>query len=129
MSVKVDLERLNEELDRFGPAPYVLTVSDSGRPHAVSVVVEWDGDRLVLGAGRTTAANATERPDVTLLWPPYEPGGYSLLVDGTASVTPASGDDPATVAVKPEKATLHRSPPGADRSGHGSDCVRLDGTS
>ena len=125
MSVKVDLDRLHEETTRFGPSPYVLTVSDDGRPHAVAVVVEWDGDQLVLGAGRSTAANATDRPGVTLLWPPYELGGYSLLVDGSATVTPADGEEPARIAVQPEKAILHRSPPGIDRSGHGSDCVRL----
>ena len=121
MSVSVDLDRLREEVGRFGSSPYVLTVSDDGRPHAVSVIVEWSGEDLVLGAGRRTAANAEERPAVSLLWSPYEPGGYSLIVDGAATVDTSA--EPARVTVRPEKAILHRSQPGASQSGCGSDCV------
>ena len=36
-------------------------------------------------------ANAAERSDaVTLLWPPFEPGGYSLIVDGTGRPWPTA---------------------------------------
>jgi hypothetical protein len=116
VSIGVELERLRDEVERFGPAPYLLTVSDDGRPHATAVTVRWDGDTLVAGVGRRSAANAVERPDVSLLWPPVEGGGFSLIVDGRATV---SGEE---VAVTAEHAILHRQ----RADGPGSDCVRLD---
>jgi hypothetical protein len=120
MSVKVELGRLREELDGFGPAAYLLTVTGDGRPHAVAVAPGWDGDDLVVDTGTGSAGNAGERPRVTLLWPPREPGGYSLIVDGVATVTP--GDVAGRVALQPTSAVLHR--PAPDRPGD-SDCVRL----
>jgi hypothetical protein len=116
VSISVELDRLREEVERFGLAPYLLTVSDDGRPHATSVGVRWDGDRLVAGVGRRSAANALERPDVSLLWPPFEGGGFSLIVDGHGDV---SGEE---VTVTVERAILHRQ----RADGPGSDCVRLD---
>lgn len=115
MSVGVELDRLHEEVARFGATPYLLTVSDEGRPHATSVSVSWDGDVLVAGVGRRSASNVSARPDVSLLWAPVEDGGFSLIVDGAASV------DGETVAVRPARAVLHR-----QAAGGGSDCVRLD---
>jgi hypothetical protein len=116
MSVSVQLDQLREEVARFGPAPYLLTVSDDGRPHATSVGIEWAGDALVASVGKRSAANATDRPDVSLLWAPIEPGGFSLIVDGRAT---ADGD---RVTVAPDRAVLHRQ----RADGPGSDCVRLD---
>jgi hypothetical protein len=63
-----------------------------------------------------------------LLWPPREPGGYSLIVDGRAEVTDAddSDDGTARLLVVPTRALLHRN---ADPSTPGSatgclhDCV------
>lgn len=102
MSVGVELAQLAEQVERFGTTPYLITVGADGRPHAVSVHMGWDGDRLTLRAGRSTVANAGERPAVTLLWSPVDGGGFSLIVDGTAEVT---GD---RVLIAPTGAVLHR---------------------
>ena len=103
MSVRVELAGLAEEVSRFGATPYLVTVGADSRPHAVSVHVGWDGDRLVLRAGKTTVANAAARPDVMLLWSPAAGGGFSLIVDGTAEVDGSDG-----VAITPTAAVLHR---------------------
>src|SRR4051794_38182527 len=116
MSVKVELDRLREELDGFGRQAYLLTVTGDGRPHAVAVAPAWEGDDLVVETGTGSAANAGERPRVTLLWPPQDAGGYSLIVDGSAR------SDGIRVSVSPSSAVLHR--PAPDRPGD-SDCVRL----
>jgi hypothetical protein len=106
MSIPVALEKLRAEAERFGPTPYLLTVSEDGRPHSVSVAIAWDGDAFVAKAGRRTLANAGARPLVSLLWTPIERGGYSLIVDGDGAVT-GSGDD-ARVVVRPTRGVLHR---------------------
>jgi hypothetical protein len=120
VSVAVSLERLREEIEVFGNSAYALTTGAEGRPHAVLATVGWSGERLELPAGGRTAANAGERPCVSLLWPPAEAGGYSLIVDGNAEV--ADG----RLLVEPTKAVLHRpSAPGSGpaANGCGSDCV------
>ncbi len=117
MSVAVSLDRLREEVARFGDNPYLLTVTADGRPHAVAVGISWHGDALEAGAGTRTVANVTERPAVTLLWPALEPGGYSLIVDGEATAAGAGSGD--RLSVQPAKAVLHR----RRQDGPGSDCV------
>ena len=116
MSVGVELQKLHEEVARFGPSPYLLTVSDDGRPHATAVTIGWAGDALVAGVGRRSAANATARPEVSLLWAPVDAEGFSLIVDGAAEV------EGERVVVRPGAAVLHRQ----RADGPGSDCVRLD---
>ena len=120
MSVPVALERLREEVTRYGEHPFILTVSNDGRPHAVSATMAWDGDDLIGGCGRSTAANAGARPEISLLWPPVEPGGYSLIVDGTAKV------DDQQIRLRPGRAVLHRSAPSPDPlKSCSSDCVTI----
>jgi hypothetical protein len=120
VSVPVALDRLREEVARYGVHPFILTVSDSGRPHAVAATMAWDGDELIGGCGRSTAAFAGARPDISLLWPPLEPDGYSLIVDGTAKV------EDQQVRVRPERAVLHRSAPSPDPlKSCSSDCVPI----
>ena len=58
--------------------------------------------------GRHTQANVVTNPVVTLAFPPADASGFSLLVDGTATV------DGSTVTIAPTKAILHRPAPGAD---------------
>ena len=119
MSVKVELGELASTVERYGFA-YLVTVGDAGRAHvlAVSPVVEGDG-LVVDGVGGHTEANVAARPHVTLVWPPVEPGGYSLLVDGSATA------DGSTVTVVPAKAVLHRPAAGPDGRRTGSDCVAV----
>jgi len=116
MSVKVDLAELAEHLQHYGFA-YLLTVGDDQRPHAVAVRPTFEGRVLELrGLGRGSRSNVEARPDVTVLWPPFEHGGYSLIVDGQATLTEAGA------SVTPGHAILHR--PADDGTGH--DCVPLD---
>lgn len=123
MSVKVDLDELAGKLADF-PLAYLITVSDDHRAHTVAVDPVLADGVLVIGAiGGTTGRNAAAHPDVTLLWPPREPGGYSLIVDGRGEV---AGDG---LRVVPTRAVLHRkagpdSPAASPNCLH--DCVPLE---
>jgi hypothetical protein len=117
VSVAVGLEKLREAVDGYGLTPYLLTVSRDGRPHAVALPIAWDGDRLIGPAGRTTTANVSANPAVTLLWPPNAADGYTLIVDGAGAI------DGEQVRVEPVKALLHRPAPGASVNACGHDCV------
>ncbi len=102
MSIAVPLPELPDQVGRFGPRGFLVTVSDDGRAHPASVVVTvGDDGTLRMGAGRRTSANVTARPTVTLLWAgPLD--GLALLVDGTGTV---DGD---AVVVTPTWAVLHQ---------------------
>lgn len=120
MSIVVDLSRLGDEV-RCRPFCYILTVSDDGRPHAVAVSPELSGRHLEAEAGSRTRANASARPDVSLVFPPPQIDGYSLIIDGTARV------DGSSVSVTPLRAVLHRPAPsrGPADARCTSDCVEL----
>ena len=102
MSVKVDLDQLADALADF-TFGYLITVGDDYHAHTVAVVpVLADGVLHVGEIGNTTRTNAIKHDGVTLVWPPREPGGYTLIVDGVATVA----DDALTV--EPSGAVLHR---------------------
>jgi hypothetical protein len=125
MSIPVDVADLARALEDFG-AGYLLSTSANGRVKAVTVEPEvTDGVLVVTGPGRGSTANIAANPTVTLLFPPREPGGFTLLVDGTAEVA----DEVAHVT--PETAVLHRpaahsdGPAAPDGCGH--DCKPVGG--
>ncbi len=118
MSVPIEIDSLRAEVAGEGASAFLVTVGEAQAPHVVSVLVSWEGDRLVVGSGRSTARNVASRPAVTLLWPASEDDGLSLLVDGEAEVR---GEQ---VLIRPTFAIRHRSvtdPDGARRS----DCAEL----
>jgi Pyridoxamine 5'-phosphate oxidase len=122
VSVRVELDEVREQVSACRSCAYLLTVTDDGRPHAVSLQVRWEGDELVGGAGRRTAANAERSPEVSLLWPLSGREGYALIVDGRAEVR-VDGDE-SRVAVKPNGAVLHKTP---EAEGEGPGCVPVLG--
>src|SRR3954453_17105660 len=110
MSIPVDLAALAERVDECGTVAYLVSVGDDALPHVVSVRVDWDGDVLVVGAGRRTSANVAQHPTVTLLWPDRPGTHYSLIVDGTAESRDHGGE--AALGITPSAAVLHRTPEG-----------------
>jgi hypothetical protein len=121
VSIEVAAEELAKTVEGFAFA-YLLTLGDRPRPHvgAVNTTVA-NGIVRVQPVGRTARRDVTEHDAVTLLWPPGDPGGYSLIVDGTATVV---GD---RVDVVPQRAVLHRPAPSSpDTDGSCSaDCVEV----
>ena len=120
MSVAVSLHELHERIEACGPQAFLVTVSEVGDAHVVSVVVRRDGGALTFDAGRTSRANLAARPTATLLWPSrsFDNGEYSLIVDGDAVVA----DDGDVVVVHPAAAVLHRI---AGSTGGGPSCIRV----
>ena len=101
MSIVVDLERLGETLAGY-PFGYLLTTSGEA-VKAVTIsaqVVDGQVD-IPVGSGGS-ADNLAANPKATLLFPPTEPRGYSLIVDGTASATDRG------FRLSPATAVLHR---------------------
>jgi hypothetical protein len=125
MSIPVALERLHAETARCGPSAYLLTVAADGRPHAVATAVSWKDSVLVAKVGNRSAANLSARPLVSLLWPPAEAGGYSLIVDATA-VLEGTGEE-QRARITPTRGVLHRPASGAPVSDSActADCVPL----
>lgn len=123
MSIPVDVRDLRTALDDFGSG-YLLTTAD-GRVKVVTVdPVHDDAGVSIATPGRGTLANVAGNPAVTLVFPPREPRGYTLLVDGTAT---CRGED---VLVEPASAVLHRPASHADGplppDGCGHDCAPVE---
>ena len=123
----VDVAELGAHVADRGTLAYVLTVSDDGGPHAVSVRVAADRGRLECGAGNRTAANAAARPLVSLLWPARDDDDYALIVDGDAQVQTVDGQK--RLVVTATRAVLHRTVPAEAGAGPVNDCVPVDATS
>ena len=126
MSIPVELAKLREAMTSLVRAPYLLTVGDDGRAHCVATPCRWHGDELELEAGNRTLANAAARPSVSLLWPPNDADGYSLIVDAEVTSEAGSGSGDNVVRVRPSRAVLHRPAAGAPPTdGCDADCVPL----
>ncbi|WP_110206535.1 pyridoxamine 5'-phosphate oxidase [Nocardioides daejeonensis] len=121
MSIPVAPADLRAACADFGSAYLLSTSSPRVKVVTVDPEVAEDGSVRVVGPGRGTLANLAVNAAVTLVFPPHEHHGYSLLVDGQADV---EGDD---VVITVEHAVLHRpaahaeGPVGGD--GCGQDCA------
>ena len=122
MSIPVDLTELVRVLDSFDYA-YLTTTDGHCQAHVVAVAPVVDQDCLMIAdVGRRSRANAAAHPQVTLVWPPADRSGYTLIVDATCTTAEA-----ASVRVVPTRAVLHRPAPPKPvaTSGCGSDCVEV----
>lgn len=108
MSIAVVLDELREVIGRRENLAFLLTVGPDARSHCVAVQVSWIDDELVVAAGNCSCDNARARPLVSLLWPPADPGEFSLIVDATVTSTIGSGVGNSHIVAAPTKAVLHR---------------------
>ena len=109
---QVDFNRLADALDGYRFA-YLVTVDDDYRVHTVTVEPELREGVMDVGLiGGKTRKNVESRSDVTLLWPPSEPSGYSLIVDGRAEVTESDDDTAAAPGGADPRAAAPQCRPG-----------------
>jgi hypothetical protein len=119
------IRTLAEAISHYGRDAYLLTVAKDG-PHTSSVTVELHGGGIGCSVGASAARNIAREPHVSLFWPPVEPGGYALIVNGTAA-----GEHRLTGVTTAEitltKSVLHRPGPKPEDSDGpcASDCRRL----
>ena len=114
MSIPVEVDQIAAEMDRYGASAFVVTVRDDGTPHIAHVTFGAADGVLTCPASRTAALNVAERPSMSVLWPPFEDSGYSMIVDGEASV------DGEVMSIAPTNGVLHR--PAARPEGTNGDC-------
>ncbi|WP_377321275.1 pyridoxamine 5'-phosphate oxidase family protein [Pimelobacter simplex] len=126
MSIPVAPADLRQALADFDSGYLLSTSSPQVKVVTVDPVADADGTLRISGPGRGTLRNVAENPAVTLVFPPRERHGYTLLVDGTAAV---SGD--SDVVVTATAAVLHRPAAHADGplppDGCGHDCAPVPG--
>ncbi|MGH7919825.1 MAG: hypothetical protein ACREQM_07770 [Candidatus Dormibacteraceae bacterium] len=123
------LEPLRAAIEQVTTDPYLLTVTADGEPRSEVVEVTWDGsgDRLVVtpAPNHWGASSASGHRQVSLLWPPAERGGYSLIVNGDGGLL--AGGEERLVVAPITRGVLHRPAPapGESASACGSDCHPL----
>ena len=121
MAKTVDMQVLAQTVDDYGFA-YLITIADGDHIHTSAVQPTIESESVLIPAPSThVQANAGQRPKVSLVWPPREPDGYSLIVDGVAQL---EGDN---LRVVPTRAIQHRpeiiAPPGGETCV--ADCVEI----
>lgn len=107
MSFPVAPADLGQALQEYAEG-YLLTVTADAATRAVAVRPRLVDGHVVVGAGRSSSANVAARPSVTVLCPPATEKGFTLLIDGTATV---AGEE---ILIAPTSVVLHRPPYHAD---------------
>ncbi len=100
MSIAVALEELAAKVADY-PYCYLVTTGEE-RSHLLAVKPTVVEAGLRCETGHSSRANVVRNPLVVLLFPPVEPDGFSMIVDGEGEV---NGDG---VVVTPTWAVLHR---------------------
>jgi hypothetical protein len=116
---------LAEAVVQYGRSAYLLTIANDG-PRTSFESVDLEGNVSACAIGKSAARNIASEPNVSLFWPPREPGGHALIVNGTATGRrEPSGVTRAEITLT--KSVLHRAgpkPPDSDRTCL-SDCRRI----
>ncbi|GAA3773941.1 hypothetical protein GCM10022240_27230 [Microbacterium kribbense] len=104
MSKTVDMAALTRRAAEYGGLAYLITIGDNAQIHTSAVFPGIEAATVTVGGiSRHTLANTGQNPNVTLVWPPADPDGYSLIVDGAAR-----NSDDGVIHVTPSRAVLHR---------------------
>ena len=116
---------LSDAIAQYGCEAYLLTVGQDG-PHTSQVSVDLHGNVICCAIGASAARNISNEPNVSLFWPPLEPGGYAMIINGIAAGKhAATGVTQAEIALT--KSVFHRrGPKPVDSNGPcASDCKQI----
>lgn len=116
---------LSDAIARYGRNAYLLTIGKDG-PHTSNVSVDLRGNLIACSLGASAVKNIEREPKVSLFWPPLDPGGYAMILNGTAIGT-AQADGAVRAEISLTKSVLHRPGPKPDGSEGpcASDCRRI----
>ena len=116
---------LADAIARYGRNAYLLTIGKDG-PHTSYVTVHSLGNLIACSLGASAVNNIEREPKISLFWPPLEPGGYAMILNGTAIET-VQVDGAVCAKLSLTKSVLHRQGPKPE-GGEGpcaSDCRRI----
>jgi hypothetical protein len=119
------ISTLTEAISHYGRDAYLLTVANDG-PHTSHVTIELRDSSITCAVGASAAKNIARQPNVSLFWPPTQPGDYALIVNGAAAgECRPTGVTMAEITLT--KSVLHRPGPKPDDSDGpcANDCRRL----
>lgn len=123
MSRPVELADVQRRVAEFGERANLITVTADNKPHVVSAVIAFNGDRLRARVGSRTRANVIAQPHLTLTWQPTSGGEYMLILDGLVETIGEPGaDGVAEITVQVVSGILHRQ---ADLPTSGPSCLAL----
>ena len=108
MSIPVEIDDLGKAIEKHGAHAYLITTDSKAHPHITHITLLSYSAPFIFNIGRKTAANASVRPSVAMLWPPLVSGDYSLIVDGLIQVE-ESLEGSSQGVFEPKSAILHRS--------------------
>ena len=127
MSHPVTADDVPARLEEYGTIAFLVTVGGDGSPKVVHVPVLWtagssaaslDGTSSQPAAGTFrctpgggTLRNLAQPGPVTLVFPPPEPGAYSMLIDGTGRVMDDESGTADLLEVSFRGGVLHRPAP------------------
>ncbi len=108
MTASVDLTRLAEKLSGRRLA-YLTTADAECQVHTIPVTPVFNDGVVEVGpiGGKRTRANLSHSKRVSLLWPPAEADGYTVIVDGQADVSEI-GNAQTSLKLTPGHAVLIR---------------------
>jgi hypothetical protein len=119
------LDRLRQEMEGAAGPSYLITIRSDLRLHCGVVAPTWDatGTRLLAAAPSSWPDSAAAAlVNVTLLFPPDAPDGYTLIIDGVAAREVLSD---GSLEITVTRAVRHRRGESASGSMCTSDCIPI----
>jgi len=86
MSIKVTIEDIDKRLDEYGNSAFVVTMTEEGKAKIVHSLIFLEDDFLICTPGKGTIKNLTASSSVSLIFPPYSDGGFSMIIDGVGQI-------------------------------------------
>ncbi len=123
VSRPVELADVQRRVSEFGDRANLITVTADDKPHVVSAVIAFSGDRLRARVGSRTRTNVVAHSHVALTWQPTSGGEYMLILDGLVEVIgEPDADGVAELIVQVVSGILHRQ---AELPTSGPSCIAL----